>query len=65
MDFELSSDPAPYILGLVGAGIGLFTASGGFNAANFENPPGLFMKLIITVLGFAVGYIWGVMKSGN
>jgi hypothetical protein len=64
MDFELSSEPAPYILGLVGAFIGVFTASGGFNSAGYEQP-GLIMKAIIMLGGFAIGYFWGIWKSGS
>ena len=65
MDFELSSEPAPYILGIIGAVIALFTASGGFASKGFETPGGIFMKIAVTVLGFVIGYFWGIWKHGN
>lgn len=65
MEFELSSEPGPYILGLVGAVVGVFTVSGGFNSGGFETPGGIIMKVGVAIGGFLIGYMWGVWKSSS
>ena len=59
-DFE----PAMIILPVVGAVIGLFTASGGFSGAftggSFN--PGLPTKVIATLLGGLIGFIFAYVS---
>lgn len=57
----LSTEPAPYILGIVGAIVAFFTASGGFSGGSWN--PGILMKLLAAVIGFIAGYVIGVIKS--
>lgn len=58
-DFEIT--PAPLILAVVGAGIGLFTAQGGFNGEGFD--AGRSIRIISLLAGAVIGFIWGKMME--
>ena len=59
-DFEIS--PRALVLGLVGAVVAFFTASGGFSGG-FSPPGGFFTKIMAALIGGVVGFIWGMRSS--
>lgn len=60
-EFEIK--PIALILAVIGGGIALFTATGGFSSWPEGLEPGWAMKFLITMAGAAAGFIWGSMMG--